>query len=320
MTKVDSKNAPIMVTIQCIAYNHDKYIREALEGFVSQITNFRFEVVIHDDASTDGTTKIIKEYEQKYPDIIRPIFEVENQYSKHDGTIARVLDEHSSGKYIAYCEGDDYWNNPHKLQKQVDFLESHSDYVLCYGRCRYFYEENHSFSDKTFGGKHVKFEELILENTIPTPTALFRRDAKRQYLQTIKPQEKGWLMGDYPMWLYFSHEWRIKFIDEEFSVYRVLSESASHSKDETKTERFIYSFYEIVKFFTTLFDKEELYNADNIYKALFRNSYMYGNKKKAIDYYHHISTPSYKFKIKYYIIQHDYIYNFFKNRFFYSLK
>ena len=96
----------LMVTIRCITYNHERYIRQCLEGFTMQKTNFRFEAIVHDDASTDGTANIIREYAEKYLDIIKPIFETENQYSKHDGSIARILNEHTHGKYVAMCEGD----------------------------------------------------------------------------------------------------------------------------------------------------------------------------------------------------------------------
>lgn len=123
---------PIMVSIRCTAYNHEKYIRDALEGFVMQKTNFRFEAIVHDDASTDGTAAIIREYAEKYPDIIKPIYETENQYSKHDGSLTKIMNEACKGKYIALCEGDDYWIEPYKLQKQVDFLESSPDYSMCW--------------------------------------------------------------------------------------------------------------------------------------------------------------------------------------------
>lgn len=120
---------PLMVTIRCIAYNHEQYIRQCLEGFIMQKTNFRFEAIVHDDASTDKTADIIREYAEKYPNIIKPIFETENQYSKHDGSLRRIMDAHTHGKYVALCEGDDYWIDPLKLQKQVDYLEDHPDVV-----------------------------------------------------------------------------------------------------------------------------------------------------------------------------------------------
>ena len=86
-----------LVTIRCATYNHEPYIRQCLDGFVIQKTDFSFEVIVHDDASTDGTAKIIREYAEKYPDIIKPIFETENQYSKRDGSVGRIMDEHTHG-------------------------------------------------------------------------------------------------------------------------------------------------------------------------------------------------------------------------------
>lgn len=106
-----------VLTIQCIAYNQAPYIRQCLEGFCMQKTNFRFEAIVHDDASTDDTALIIREYAEKYPDIIKPIYETENQYSKKDGSLRRIMNKHTCGKYVAYCEGDDYWTDPLKLQK-----------------------------------------------------------------------------------------------------------------------------------------------------------------------------------------------------------
>lgn len=119
-----------LVSIRCLVYNHEPYLRQCLDGFVMQKTTFPFEAIVHDDASTDGSAAIIREYAEKYPDIIKPIYETENQYRK--GTILKILDAaiHPSAKYIAICEGDDYWTDPHKLQIQVDFLESHPDYSL----------------------------------------------------------------------------------------------------------------------------------------------------------------------------------------------
>ena len=117
------ENNEILVSICCITYNHEKYIRDAIEGFLMQKTDFPFEVLIHDDASTDGTADIIREYETKYPDIIKPIYQTENQYSKGIKISATYNYPRAKGKYIALCEGDDYWIDPYKLQKQVDFLE-----------------------------------------------------------------------------------------------------------------------------------------------------------------------------------------------------
>lgn len=126
-----SKKETPLVSICCHTYNHEIYIRDALEGFIMQKTDFPFEVIVHDDASTDMTTEIIREYEAEYPDVINPIYQNENQFSKgiRPSTITFKV---AKGKYIAFCEGDDYWTDPLKLQKQVDFLENNPNYVICY--------------------------------------------------------------------------------------------------------------------------------------------------------------------------------------------
>lgn len=122
-----------LVSITCTAYNHEKFIRDTIEGFLMQKTTFPFEILIHDDASTDNTAEIIKEYELKYPDLIKPIYQKENQLSKGISIILNYTLPRAKGKYIAMCEGDDFWTDPDKLQKQIDFLESNSDYSLCVG-------------------------------------------------------------------------------------------------------------------------------------------------------------------------------------------
>lgn len=120
-----------MVSIRCAAYNHEKFIARALESFLSQETRFPYEIVVHDDASTDNTANIIREYETKFPHIIRPIYEKQNIYSKDKRLIGDIFSANTKGKYTALCEGDDYWCDSNKLQKQVDFMESHPECSLC---------------------------------------------------------------------------------------------------------------------------------------------------------------------------------------------
>ncbi len=121
----------IAVSIICNAYNHEPYIADALDSFVMQKTDFAFEVLIHDDASTDATADIIRLYEKKYPELIKPIYQTENQYSKKVGIGRNFQFPRAKGKYIAFCEGDDYWTDPYKLQKQYDALERNPDADIC---------------------------------------------------------------------------------------------------------------------------------------------------------------------------------------------
>lgn len=169
------------VSICCTAYNHVDYIRQCLDGFVMQKTSFPIEVLIHDDASTDGTQDIIREYADKYPDIIIPIYQTVNQYSK--GVKVSLIYNYSraKGKYIALCEGDDYWTDPYKLQKQVDFLESHPNYVMCSHRFDQYYEEERRLEkeqDESFHGADYDLKNLIGGKWLTqTLTVMYRRSA-----------------------------------------------------------------------------------------------------------------------------------------------
>ena len=175
-------NAEIVVSIQCLAYNHEPYIRQCLDGFVMQETNFRFEAIVHDDASTDGTAAIIREYAEKYPDIIKPIFQTENQYSKHDGTIRKIMNAKMRGKYVAMCEGDDYWIDPLKLQKQVNYLESHPECTLTLSN-GYGYIEKEKLTVllnpiPIKESRVITMHEVLKEKNglIPTASMLFRKE------------------------------------------------------------------------------------------------------------------------------------------------
>ena len=218
---MNTDTRPLMVTIRCFAYNQKTYIRECLDGFVMQKTNFRFEAIVHDDASTDGTVDIIREYEAKYPDIIKPIYETENQYSKHDGSLVRIMDEHMHGKYIAVCEGDDYWINPLKLQKQFDFMEAHPECSICF---------HANYDLLPSGEKRIRQPKKIKEFNTPEDTILggggfmatnsmFYRG---EYL--IKEERpdfwKNCPVGDLPVKLYFANKGVVGYIDEIMSVYR----------------------------------------------------------------------------------------------------
>jgi glycosyltransferase involved in cell wall biosynthesis len=244
----DTDQRPVMVTIRCITYNHEPYIRQALDGFVMQKTKFRFEAIVHDDVSTDSTASIIREYAERFPDIIKPIFETENQYSKADGSLTRILDAATRGKYIAFCEGDDYWTDPFKLQKQVEFLESHSDYGISYGLANIYTQRYNKFKGIA-GRAYSDYESFLAKTCIPTLTALCRTSIYLEYMNVIHPSNKGWLMGDYPLWLYITYKTKVHFLDEILGVYRNLDESATKPNSVQKVIAFNKSNSEISYFF-----------------------------------------------------------------------
>ncbi|MBD5261928.1 MAG: glycosyltransferase [Bacteroides sp.] len=241
-----------LVEIRCFTYNQKNFIKETLDGFINQKTNFSFVVLVHDDASDDGTTEIVKEYACQYPDVILPILESENQYSKRDGSLGYVMREASNvtgAKYVAWCEGDDYWIDNLKLQMQVDFLENNPDYGMCYTKVKT-YQQNQGMFNSEFGGDYESFKELLLKgNVLPTLTVIARMKFTKTYNETIGLRNNNWPMGDYPLWLFIAAESKIKFLNTITGVYRILDESASHSLDNVKCLNFLYGYYTIKTFF-----------------------------------------------------------------------
>lgn len=249
MSEIDTP----LVSVKCMTYNQEKYIGQCIDGFLMQKTSFPFEILIHDDCSTDNTTDIVLAYVKKFPKIIKPILEDENQYSKHDGSHHKKIDAAIKGKYIALCEGDDYWIDENKLQMQVDFLEGNPDYGMCYSKAKKYLQSTNQYLNKAFGNSLCEFEQLLYRgNCIPTLTTCYKKDLYFKYRREIVPENKHWSMGDYSLWLFISMNSKIKFFDTEMSVYRVLQESASHFKNAQDQLKFNKSYYEIKKFFADL--------------------------------------------------------------------
>ena len=243
----------VLVSIRCITYNHAPYIRQCLDGFVMQKTNFRFEAIVHDDASTDGTADIVREYAEKYPEIIKPIIETENQYSKHDGSIQRIMNAAiaPSARYVAVCEGDDYWIDPYKLQKQVDFLEGHPEYVLVYTNVEKVNSKSKRVlrnSLKGYTGDITKYL-FYKGNPVITATTCYRRQYLQGYQEEIKQIPFKMKMGDLPLWIYLSLQGKFKYLNDKTIAYRVLQESASHSKSKEKVVSFILNTRDIFAYF-----------------------------------------------------------------------
>jgi glycosyltransferase involved in cell wall biosynthesis len=230
---------------------------------LKQQTTFPFEIIIHDDASTDETAEIVREYAGKYPDLIFPIYQTENQYSKKKGITVPFVYPRTHGKYIAICEGDDYWTDEHKLQRQVDFLEANAEYGLVCTKAKTFVQKDKKFTT-TIGNSKVKFEDILVDNPIITLTTLFRKDLLNQYLNEIDPVTKNWKMGDYPMWIYFAHESKIKFDNNITGVRRVLESSASNFKELSGKIAFLESGYDVSIFFLNKYSSDNIILSDSI--------------------------------------------------------
>ena len=234
-------NSKPLVAIHCLVYNHEPYLRDCFEGFVMQQTNFPFVAIVHDDASIDGSAEIIREYEEKYPHIFKPIFEIENQYSKRDGSLERIMDDAinaTGAKYVALCEGDDYWTDPMKLQKQVDFLEANPAYGLIHTKVYHQIDSNihedHIYREKS------SFKELIFGQKISTLSVLVSRKVLQSAYQILDSNKKlqSTYMGDYPLFLVISSISDIAFLNTYTGVYRIIANSASRPSDIKRKYQF----------------------------------------------------------------------------------
>lgn len=211
-----------LVSICCLTYNHEPFIRDALEGFLMQETTFPYEIVIYDDASTDRTQDIIREYTLKYPDLIRPMLQTENQYSKGITNPSGAFNfPRARGKYIAMCEGDDYWTDPHKLQMQVDFLEKHSGCALCIHSARILTIDG-SFSDRRIrpykGTRRLSPEDIIDK---PQGYAMASLVFPSIVVKELPSYYTNCPVGDIPQQLMAASMGWGFYIDRDMSVYRV---------------------------------------------------------------------------------------------------
>lgn len=210
------------VTVYCLAYNHEKYIAECIESVVNQKTSFSFQLVIHDDASTDNTQKIIMNYQKKYPDIIIPIFQDANQYSKGIKIYKEFIEPSIDTEYIAVCEGDDFWSDNYKLQMQYDYMQNNPDCSLCVHNTERVDEDG--TPKKIFFNSSMNDREYDAHDIIEAKggglfhtSSFFYRYSDRLNM----PNEfimKG--AGDYSLSIYLSTIGKVHYIGKVMSCYR----------------------------------------------------------------------------------------------------
>ena len=206
-----------LVSICCLTYCHKPYISQCIEGFLMQETSFEYEIIIHDDASNDGTREILEEYASKYPTLFKLILQDENQYSKGIDVMA-ILFSYATGKYIAMCEGDDYWTDPLKLQKQVDFLEKNHEYVLCSHNYDNYNEETQLMAvNKSMNGDYAYNIDNLAEGlwlchplTVVFRISAFNSNEYSKYKYSI----------DAVLFFYLLKQGKGYYIDRNMAVYR----------------------------------------------------------------------------------------------------
>jgi glycosyltransferase involved in cell wall biosynthesis len=268
--KEDKNKNKIEVFVFCAAYNHEPYIRSALDGFVMQKTSFRFQLIVHDDASTDRTPDIVREYEAQYPDIFYAIYETENQYSQGKSYRRELTESLPYGKYVAFCEGDDYWTDPLKLQKQYDFMEAHPEYSCC---------THETISVDVPTGKSHKFTRGMTNGDItfkaiaiwdnnpygfPQTSSYFMR--KEYSLCPIWMVRDG--VGDFPTLLNCAMNGRVYFMEDVMSTYRSRSIGSWTEKTNKSGEFLIKHFTNIIQMLEQLDIETNYKYSDDLFWAV----------------------------------------------------
>lgn len=239
----------IMVSIFCITYNHAECVKDALEGFLMQKTDFCYEIVIHDDASTDGTPDIIRAYEKKYPDLIRVIYQKENQYSKNingERNLNELQRSVLKGKYIAICEGDDYWTDSKKLQRQIDYMEKHPECMLTVHDAviKDYKKHQDSLMSPYQGERDITPEEMIIQynGNLPTASMIYRREALDADDFFF---EAG--VGDYPLQLYCVSKGTIHYFPQVMSVYRYMFNGSWTQRQYSEMQGALYHWVKMIE-------------------------------------------------------------------------
>jgi glycosyltransferase involved in cell wall biosynthesis len=263
----DDNVAPL-VSISCITFNHANYIRNAIEGFLLQKTTFKIEILIHDDASLDCTSDIIRSYEDRYPKVIKPIYEKDNQYSKTGLTFSHLELARARGKYIALCEGDDYWTDPLKLQKQVDFMEENPDVGMVHSAYLLQDDNQNTFQKiKTqinHADKDLAWRIIGQELFIGTSSILSRSELHHKIINDFANDYSLGPIGDTQTWFHFARISNIGYIDEILSVYRKSSSGVTGSANTTKRITFLENALKLDLYLA------ETYNAPGKWKEKIR--------------------------------------------------
>jgi glycosyltransferase involved in cell wall biosynthesis len=285
----------INVSVCCITYNHNQFIAQAIESFLIQNTDFNFEIIIGEDCSIDGTREIVFNYSQMYSDKIKIVTSENNV-----GAIANELRtlQACKGKYIAFCEGDDFWADPFKLQKQVDFLEANPDFGLVHGDVNHLNQETGEIIEAYNKTKNITipqgaiFNELLKpSHLVKTMTVCFRRELfEKYYLQDKEIMSKDWRLIDISIWLVLAHYAKFHYFDEVLATYRLLPESLSRTKDPVKLYEFHQKIRAIFEYFAEQYhacDEIITLLKEHFYRADLTDAYNIRNKqlsKEAFNY------------------------------------
>ncbi|WAC01872.1 glycosyltransferase [Lacinutrix neustonica] len=292
-----------LLSICCTTYNHVKFVKQTLDGFLLQETNFPIEIIIHDDASTDGTQDLLKVYAEK-DSRVKLILQQENQYSQNIKPWAHFCFPKAQGKYIALCEGDDYWVDPLKLQKQVDFLEANPEYTVSWTNFEILKREGLSKNDFTYTTDIVTidFNNLFTPYSTYTLTAVFKKQALNiELYKTLKHSK------DNSLYVMLLQKGKGVFMNFISAVYRI-HEGGAYSLQSDFFKH--YSSYLNLQEVTTIVAESRTKNINKILKSLANGAAFSSLKSKhsgeKMDQVqvrfmtNHFNQASFKTKFKYY--------------------
>lgn len=317
-----------MVQVSCMTFNHSPYIVDTMNGFCMQQTSFPFVCTIFDDFSTDGEQEVIKQY-------VKENFDLEDQgvvrneetedyvltFARHKTNLNCFFavyylkyNHYSIGKsarkndyckeyiehvpYIALCEGDDYWIDSNKLQKQVDYLESHPGCGLVCGYAHSFVQSTRDLMEvKPIGVKNFTYDDVLWENPITTLTAMYRKNLLYGYDEFTRG--KSWFVGDLPQWLFIASKSNIHKLNDVLGVYRVVTNSFSHGDTYEKRISYINTIYDIVCFYAKKVGCKDFNRLEQRhYIELFNEAFTFKRYKTAKEVFPKIKEPNWKLWVK----------------------
>lgn len=299
-----------LVSVIIITYNHQKFIAQAITSVLNQKTNFKFEIIIGDDFSNDKTREIIDSYRQQFSYKIQVVFPANNQ-----GAIVNEKNcvELSTGKYIAFLEGDDFWTDQLKLQKQIDFLEANPDFGLVHADVNHYYEYNGKtiFSINRTNKTKIKqghiFDELLKPNPlfIKTATVCLRKELVQNYFDYNLAIKENWPLTDLPLWIDISYYSKIHYMDETFATYRLLNESASRTQLPQKKYDYHNALYKIKLYYLKKYNcppnvKQLL--EENYYRTLIAHAFRLKDVTIINQAVTFLKSNKYKISVKEYLI------------------
>lgn len=274
------------VTVYCLAFNHEQYIGKTLQGFLEQEVSIPFHVIVHDDASTDGTRQVIQEYVSRRPELFTVILQEENQYSKKIPIYNTFIEPRITTKYCCICEGDDYWSDPHKIQLQYEYLEAHPECSMCVHNTERIDADGNSLrqpfslleEDRDYTAADVI--EAGPGGLFHTTSYMYRTEQRKQMPDCYAVPD----VGDYPLSIFMSTQGHIHYIAQTMSMYRVNAKGSWSLRVEQKADAYLAHLRRLIAMLDRVDGYTERKYHESFEKMIFRYRYhIYATENQLIN-------------------------------------